>query len=143
MVDRSMGVAPSQGPGAVALTTDTLPHRKKVPYEKGFSQMHWVRLMKGSATLSGQPPGTALRNDITLDEVARHATDIDGWTVLRGNVYNISPYMKFHPGGEVMLRKAIGRDCTALFNKYHAWVNAEALLSKCLIGKLAPSEPKP
>lgn len=21
------------------------------------------------------------------------------WTVLKGRVYNISPYMKFHPGG--------------------------------------------
>ncbi|KAJ8640918.1 hypothetical protein MRB53_017612 [Persea americana] len=58
------------------------------------------------------------------------------WTVLKGRVYNISPYMKFHPGGVDMLMKAAGKDCTSLFNKYHAWVNAEFLLEKCLVGIL-------
>lgn len=49
-------------------------------------------------------------------------------------VYNITPYMKFHPGGVPQLKRAAGIDCTTLFMKYHAWVNADALLEKCLIG---------
>lgn len=59
--------------------------------------------------------------------------------VLRGKVYNISPYLRFHPGGVPILMKAAGKDGTALFSKYHPWVNADALLEKCLVGLLAPA----
>ncbi|KAG2443727.1 hypothetical protein HXX76_002073 [Chlamydomonas incerta] len=59
--------------------------------------------------------------------------------VLRGKVYNISPYLRFHPGGVPILMKAAGKDGTALFTKYHPWVNADALLEKCLVGLLAPA----
>lgn len=34
-----------------------------------------------------------------MDEVKQHKTGESIWTVLKGRVYNISPYMKFHPGG--------------------------------------------
>jgi len=71
-----------------------------------------------------------------MEEVKQHKTDEDAWTVLRGRVYNISPYIRFHPGGRDMLMKGAGRDCTSLFNKYHAWVNAEFLLEKCIVGVL-------
>ena len=54
-------------------------------------------------------------------------------------VYNITPYIKFHPGGTEMLLKGAGRDCTALFTKYHAWVNADMLLKADFIGTLDPT----
>lgn len=56
-------------------------------------------------------------------------------TIIR-QVYNITPYLKYHPGGADILMKAAGKDGTSLFNKYHPWVNAHALLEKCLIGLL-------
>ena len=34
-----------------------------------------------------------------MDEVKQHKAEGSIWTVLKGRVYNISPYMKFHPGG--------------------------------------------
>jgi cytochrome b involved in lipid metabolism len=77
---------------------------------------------------------------ISLEEVKQHKTGDSIWTVLKGRVYNIAPYMKFHPGGVDMLMKAAGKDSTALFNKYHAWVNFEFLLEKCLVGFLDPNE---
>ncbi len=39
--------------------------------------------------------------------------------------------------------KGAGRDCTELFQKYHAWVNADMLLKECLIGMLAPPSAGP
>jgi len=33
--------------------------------------------------------------------------------------------------------KGAGKDCTALFDKYHKWVNCESILGKCLLGVLA------
>ena len=51
-------------------------------------------------------------------------------------VYNITQYLDYHPGGVSILMKGAGKDCTALFNKYHAWVNIEGMLSKCFLGVL-------
>ncbi|BDA44056.1 Cytochrome b5 reductase 4 [Coccomyxa sp. Obi] len=108
----------------------------KIPLEKGYSQMDWLRLSRTSSDLAGLK-GQPLRRDITMEEVKQHRTVDDAWTVLRGKVYNISPYIRFHPGGVDWIMKGAGRDSSSLFNKYHAWVNADMLLEKCLIGLLA------
>ncbi|KAI0496854.1 hypothetical protein KFK09_023178 [Dendrobium nobile] len=109
--------------------------RAKVPFEKGYSQMDWLKLTRTHPDLAGLK-GQTNRRLITMDEVKKHKTEGSLWTILKGRVYNLSPYMKFHPGGVDMLMKATGKDCTSLFNKYHAWVNAEFLLEKCLVGVL-------
>ncbi|XP_015952964.1 cytochrome b5 domain-containing protein RLF [Arachis duranensis] len=112
--------------------------RTKVPFEKGYSQMDWLKLTRTHPDLAGLK-GQSNKRLIPMDEVRKHQTEGEMWTVLKGHVYNISPYMKFHPGGVDMLMKAVGKDCTSLFNKYHAWVNAEFLLEKCLVGTLDES----
>ena len=43
--------------------------------------------------------GRSNRRLISMDEVKQHKKEGPFWTVLKGRVYNISPYMKFHPGG--------------------------------------------
>ncbi|CAI5460701.1 unnamed protein product [Closterium sp. Yama58-4] len=53
---------------------------------------------------------------IRMAEVRRHKREDDAWTVVRGRVYNITPYLDFHPGGKEMLMKGAGKDCTALFS---------------------------
>ncbi|RLN40739.1 cytochrome b5 domain-containing protein RLF-like [Panicum miliaceum] len=113
--------------------------RAKVPFEKGYSQMNWLKLTRTHPDLAGLK-GHSNRRLISLEEVKQHNTGDCIWTVLKGRVYNIAPYMKFHPGGVDMLMKAAGKDSTAMFNKYHAWVNAEFLLEKCLVGFLDPNE---
>lgn len=60
----------------------------------------------------------------------------DAWSVFSGKVYNISPYISFHPGGEAELLRAAGRDGTRMFAEVHPWVNYETMLSACLIGIL-------
>ncbi|MED6119308.1 hypothetical protein PIB30_010548 [Stylosanthes scabra] len=112
--------------------------RAKVPFEKGYSQMDWLKLTRTHPDLAGLK-GQSNKRLIPMDEVRKHQSEGEMWTVLKGHVYNISPYMKFHPGGVDMLMKAVGKDCTSLFNKYHAWVNAEFLLEKCLVGTLDES----
>ncbi len=89
------------------------------------------------------PPGIGgRRRPVTMEEVAQHNTADDGWVVLRGKVYNITPYLKYHPGGVRILAAVAGKDCTAQFNKYHAWVNGDALLAACFIGPLIVPETK-
>ncbi|CAI9764976.1 unnamed protein product [Fraxinus pennsylvanica] len=109
--------------------------RAKVPFEKGYSQMDWLKLTRTHPDLAGLK-GQSNKRLVSLNEVKQNQSEGSMWTVLKGRVYNIAPYMKFHPGGVDMLMKAVGKDCTALFNKYHAWVNAEFMLEKCLVGIL-------
>ncbi|KAI4323431.1 hypothetical protein L6164_023037 [Bauhinia variegata] len=113
--------------------------RAKVPFEKGYSQMEWLKLTRSHPDLAGLR-GQSNRRLISMSEVKQHQTEEQMWTVLKGRVYNLYPYMKFHPGGVDMLMKGVGKDCTSLFNKYHAWVNAEFLLGKCLVGILDESQ---
>lgn len=56
-------------------------------------------------------------------------------------VYNVTPYLRFHPGGVDYLMLGAGKDATALFNKYHRWVNVDMMMSSCLVGLLAPRRP--
>ena len=67
---------------------------------------------------------------IPMAEVEQHCTLDDAWTVFRSKVYAISEYCNYHPGGADVLRSAAGKDCTSLFERYHRWVNGEALLGK-------------
>ena len=39
----------------------------------------------------------------------------DAWTAIQGKVYNITPYIRFHPGGQDTLMRVAGRDGTRLF----------------------------
>ena len=94
----------------------------------------WVRLLSTSKDLA-QRKGAGLRK-ISALEVALHNKTFDGWTILRGKVYNIAPYLLYHPGGDGILNKILGKDGTALFEKYHRWVNIDGLIGPLLLGYL-------
>ncbi|KAH7930697.1 hypothetical protein BV22DRAFT_1139150 [Leucogyrophana mollusca] len=64
----------------------------------------------------------------------------NAWTAINGKVYNITPYLPFHPGGDKELMRVAGRDGTKLFSLTHAWVKADFMLDACLVGFLV-SEP--
>jgi cytochrome b involved in lipid metabolism len=85
--------------------------------------------------------GASRKRKISMEEVVTHATEADGWTVFKGKVYNLSPYLGFHPGGKKILLSIIGKDCTAQFNKFHAWINGEFMMEKCRVGVLDTAEP--
>lgn len=71
----------------------------------------------------------------TYEDVAKHASKEDCWTILHGKVYDITQYAKIHPGvGKIYLGK--GRDCTELYNRYHSWVNADEFIGEDWIGML-------
>ncbi|KAL8262432.1 hypothetical protein R6Q59_023781 [Mikania micrantha] len=89
--------------------------RAKVPFQIGYSHMDWLKVTRTHPDLAGLK-GQSNKRLIPLSEVKQHNTEDSMWTVLKGRVYNITPYMKFHPGGVDMLMKAVGKDCTALFS---------------------------
>lgn len=104
-------------------------------------------LHQGVTTLLRIPPSV----------LKQHNTPADAWSAFNGKVYNITPYLAFHPGGEKELMRVAGRDGTKLFGvlrpssyllrpsnlstaSTHAWVNVDFMLDACLVGFLV-SEP--
>uniref|UniRef100_A0A452V2C1 Cytochrome b5 reductase 4 n=1 Tax=Ursus maritimus TaxID=29073 RepID=A0A452V2C1_URSMA len=103
--------------------------------------MDWIRLTKSGKDLTGLK-GRLI--EVTEEELKKHTKKDDCWICIRGLVYNVSPYMEYHPGGEDELMKAAGSDGTDLFDQVHRWVNYESMLKECLVGRMAikPAVPK-
>lgn len=61
---------------------------------------------------------------ITTSELARHKTKEDCWQAYGGKVYNVTPFLKYHPGGVPELMRVAGKDgassaaCECLPNGY-------------------------
>lgn len=108
--------------------------RSKVPLKQGRSLMDWIRLTRSGKDLTGLK-GRLI--DVTEEELKTHNKKDDCWICIRGLVYNVSPYMEYHPGGEDELMRAAGTDGTDLFNEVHRWVNYESMLKECLVGRMA------
>ncbi|ELR03108.1 hypothetical protein VC83_03438 [Pseudogymnoascus destructans] len=110
--------------------------RLKVGLTPGHSPLDWAKLSEApNANLRGLPADTPYLK-VTPSQL-RHYTGRkgkDAWTVLGGKVYNITPYLPYHPGGEPELMKCAGRDGTKLFAEIHPWVNWEGMLGACLVG---------
>nr|POF02514.1 cytochrome b5 reductase 4 [Quercus suber] len=115
--------------------TSTPNARGKVILSPGHSPMDWAALMK-----SRDVSGVSAFQRVTPSQL-RTMTGRKGkpaWSSWQGKVYNITPYLPFHPGGESELMKAAGRDGTKLFMDVHPWVNWENMLGNCLVGVIVP-----
>jgi len=67
-------------------------------------------------------------------EVASHNRPTDAWIIIDDKVYNVSFWIPYHPGGEKVLLKVIGKDATWEFKDVgHSWMAMEEL-SKLEIG---------
>lgn len=105
--------------------------RNKVALKPGHSLMGWIKLASTATDLAGT--GGKIM-EVTPEELAKHNTEKDCWVALKGNVYNVTTYLNFHPGGVDELMRGAGLDATELFNEVHRWVNYESILAKCLVG---------
>ncbi|CAG9462223.1 unnamed protein product [Pedinophyceae sp. YPF-701] len=134
-IQRPPASGPPEGPRAAM-------GRSKVPFEKGFSQMDWMRLTKTDPNLNGLN-GARPSKKITLEELGQHSTPEDAWMAVRGKVYSVTKYANYHPGGAKILLAAAGKDATKLFDRYHPWVNVEMMLAKAYVGRLEPPPAAP
>ncbi|TFK40437.1 cytochrome b5-like heme/steroid binding domain-containing protein [Crucibulum laeve] len=106
--------------------------REKVALTPGHSPLDWAALKSSGADLRGVD--TLMR--IPPSVLKQHNKRDDAWSAFNGKVYNITPYLPFHPGGVKDLMRVAGRDGTKLFAETHAWVNVDFMLDACLVGFL-------
>lgn len=78
--------------------------------------------------------------DYTKDDVAKHNSPDDAWTIFEGKVYDVTKYASYHPGGTDTIMMVAGKDSTALVYQYHHWVNVKYLLEKFQVGVLVASK---
>ncbi len=73
----------------------------------------------------------------TAAEVAKHTSKSDCWTIISGEVYNLTSFIGNHPGGSKILQ-VCGVDGTKLFsNQPSHGAEADSQLAKLKIGTLS------
>ena len=64
-------------------------------------------------------PAVASDLAITVETVAEHATSGDCWTIINGNVYDLTQWISGHPGGSGPIESMCGVDATTAFTNQH------------------------
>ncbi|EED15172.1 heme/steroid binding protein, putative [Talaromyces stipitatus ATCC 10500] len=130
------------------LTTSTLaPSQRasrKVILGPGHSPLDWAALTKDPRNnLRGANlPPTLIKVTPSMLKSQNGRKGTDAWTSYNGKVYNITPYVSFHPGGKGELLRGAGKDSGKLFLETHPWVNWDGILGECLVGILVSENEK-
>jgi cytochrome b involved in lipid metabolism len=74
---------------------------------------------------------------LSWDEVRKHNTITDAWLVIDGFVYDVGPFLAFHPGGQRVLKPHLGKDGSRAFHKIGHSEAAKIIMSNFRIGRLA------
>ncbi|CEN61771.1 hypothetical protein ASPCAL08419 [Aspergillus calidoustus] len=106
--------------------------------EPGFSPLDWAALTSNpNNKLRGENlPSTYIKVTPSMLKAQNGRKGTDAWTSYQGKVYNITPYLPYHPGGKGELLRGAGKDSGKLFLEIHPWVNWDAILGACLVGIL-------
>lgn len=146
LVPPPSAAASQRGPQRLAPPTNSLapPARpssnssKRAVLEPGFSPLDWAALTSNpKANLRGENlPAQLIRVTPSMLKIQNGRKGRDAWTSYQGKVYNIQPYVPFHPGGKGELLRGAGKDSAKLFVEVHPWVNWDAILGECLVGIL-------
>jgi len=88
-------------------------------------------------------PAASVSSDLiqlTLTEVKKRNSGTSCWTVVSGNVYDLTKWITKHPGGASAIRGLCGLDGTSAFERKHAGSSGpEDELSSYYLGKLGDS----
>ena len=74
---------------------------------------------------------------LTLDEVKKHNSADDCWSIIDGNVYDLTNWVNSHPGGSSRITSICGKDGSSNFLGQHSNSNsAKSQLTRFELGKL-------
>jgi hypothetical protein len=88
------------------------------------------------------PSGQPVTSVLSLELVAQHAAPESCWSVVNGNVYDLTDWIARHPGGSGNIIRMCGIDATADFNRQHGGQGRpESELKAYLLGALGQPVP--
>ncbi|KAK1257092.1 hypothetical protein QJS04_geneDACA019249 [Acorus gramineus] len=70
-------------------------------------------------TIQQPPPGKGSKL-YTKAEVSLHNTKTDCWIIIKEKVYDVTPYVEEHPGGDTILRHAGDDSSEGFYGPQHA-----------------------
>ena len=90
-----------------------------------------------AATPTPTPTPTATTIKYTLELVRQNNSERSCWSVISGNVYDLTSWIKSHPGGSSVIKSLCGIDGTSSFKSQHAnQARPEQRLESFLLGPL-------
>ena len=91
-------------------------------------------------TKSASPTASSGLTKLTIEEVSKNASATSCWSIIYGNVFNLTKWITKHPGGAEKIRAICGKDGTNSFERQHTGDGgASNQLSAYFIGKLGDS----
>jgi cytochrome b involved in lipid metabolism len=83
------------------------------------------------------PAGTI---SLTNSEIKTHSSRSDCWSIVNANVYNLTSYVKNHPGGATVIENICGKDGSKAFvNQHNTQGKPNNVLSSFLLGPVGAS----
>lgn len=90
-----------------------------------------------SPTSEPSPSATAQAGGYTAKDVAKHNSATDCWSIVKGNVYDLTSYVNRHPGGTAVIKAICGRDGSVSFSSQHGGQKQpESVLAGFKVGTL-------
>lgn len=81
-----------------------------------------------------------MTNIYTAEEIARHNREEDLWIVMNRKVYDLTKFLKEHPGGEEVLVELAGQDGTQCFDNIGHSTEATLLRDSFQIGEISDTD---
>ncbi|MFS7925028.1 putative cytochrome b5-like heme/steroid binding domain, cytochrome b5, heme-binding protein [Helianthus anomalus] len=73
---------------------------------------------------------------VSLHEVSKHDNKNDCWLIISGKVYDVTPFLDDHPGGDEVLLLATKKDATEDFEDVGHSQNARNMLADYYVGDI-------
>jgi cytochrome b involved in lipid metabolism len=77
---------------------------------------------------------------LSLEDVSYHCQPHDAWMVVYDRIYDVTEYLRRHPGGEEVMLEYVGYDATMAFRGVGHSAAATRAMAKFLIGILPKHE---
>ena len=82
-------------------------------------------------------PNTNGSITLSISEIKTHNSKLDCWSIVNGNVYNLTSFVQKHPGGAAVIANICGKDGTNAFsNQHNTQSKPNNVLSGFLLGPL-------
>jgi len=106
----------------------------------GYEQSPAQQLPTDSANEPKQEAGKSepkvdISKEYTTEDVAKHNKEADCWTIVNGQVLDVTKFLPDHPGGKKAILLYAGRDATEEFNMLHKPDVVEKYAPQSIIGK--------
>jgi cytochrome b involved in lipid metabolism len=79
-------------------------------------------------------------DSFTIAEISRHNSRNDCYLIINNNVYDVSSYISYHPGGSRIIVSRCGKEVTGIFARIHS-NRAWDLLKRYKIGTITTNKP--